>query len=222
MPPHDLLILVHGLWMSGLAMTPLKHRLETEYSYPSQCFSYKSVSAPMVDHVKELREYAQAQRAERLHFVGHSLGGLVVLKLLESTADLPPGRAVLLGSPLQGSRAALGLARWPIGRTMLGMTMRDEFLATDPAASLKSSATRRTWDGRRDVGIVAGSTSMGLGRLVAELDSESDGTVLVAETELPGAKDHIVLPVTHTGMLLSTEVARQTAEFLRTGRFARN
>lgn len=205
--------------MSGLEMAPMRFRFEREYGFSVAPFSYPSVSAPMVDHVKALREFAQAQAATRLHFVGHSLGGLVVLKLLESTADLPPGRAVLLGSPLQGSRAAQGLARWPIGRAMLGQTMRDEFLAS--GSSPQPPASSRAWSGRRDVGIIAGSAGLGLGRLVANLDGESDGTVLVDETRLPGATDHLVLPVTHTGMLFSAEVTRQAAEFLRSGRFAR-
>lgn len=199
-------------------MAPLRSRLVNDFQFAAEPFSYASVSGSMVDHVKALREFAQGHRADRLHFIGHSLGGLVVLKLLEATADLPPGRAVLLGSPLQGSRAAQGLARWPLGRAMLGITMRDEFL---PAESLEPQSPARIWDGRREVGVIAGSAGLGLGRLVASLDGDNDGTVMVAETQLPGAKDHIVLPVTHTGMLFSAEVGRQCAEFLRTGKFAR-
>lgn len=199
-------------------MASLKSRLVNDFQFAAEPFSYASVSGSMVDHVKALREFAQTHRVESLHFIGHSLGGLVVLKLLEATADLPPGRAVLLGSPLQGSRAAQGLARWPLGRAMLGITMRDEFL---PAESLEPPSTARTWSGRREVGIIAGSAGLGLGRLVASLDGDNDGTVMVAETQLPGATDHIVLPVTHTGMLFSAEVARQSAEFLRNGKFAR-
>jgi len=205
--------------MSGLEMAPLRYRLERDFGFVAKPFSYPSMSAPMIDHVKALREFAQAQACERLHFIGHSLGGIVVLKLLEATADLPPGRAVLLGSPLQGSHAARGLARWPIGKAMLGLTMRDEFLAS--GSRPQSQVSSRTWSGRRPVGVIAGSGGFGLGRLVAALDGENDGTVLVDETRLPGATDHLVLPVTHTGMLFSGEVARQAAEFLRTGKFAR-
>lgn len=198
-------------------MAPLRRRLEKDYGFTAQAFSYPSVSAPMVDHIKALREFAQGIHCERLHFIGHSLGGIVVLKLLEATADLTPGRVVLLGSPLQGSRSARGLARWPIGKAMLGITMRDEFLPAD----LQVPPVERTWSGRRPVGVIAGAGGFGLGRLVASLDGDNDGTVLVSETYLPGAADHLVLPVTHTGMLFSGEVARQSAAFLRDGRFAR-
>jgi pimeloyl-ACP methyl ester carboxylesterase len=204
--------------MSGIELVSLKNRLNGDHGFEAVPFSYPSVSGSMLDHVKELREFAQSQKAERMHFVGHSLGGLVVLNLLEATADLPPGRAVLLGSPLQGSRAAQGLARWPLGKAMLGITMRQEFL---PGESLGPRTTVRTWNDRREVGVIAGSSGFGLGRFVAKLDGENDGTVMVEETQLPGARDHLVLPVTHTGMLFSGEVAKQTAAFLRTGRFAR-
>ena len=202
-----------------MELVSLKNRLQSDHHFEAVPFSYPSVSGSMLDHVRELREFAQAQQAQRMHFVGHSLGGLVVLNLLEATADLPPGRAVLLGSPLQGSRAARGLARWPVGRAMLGLTMRQEFL---PDEGLAPRSTLRTWNDRRPVGIIAGSSGIGLGRFVARLDGENDGTVMVEETQLPGARDHIVLPVTHTGMLFSGEVAKQTAHFLRTGQFEKS
>ena len=56
---------------------------------------------------------------------------------------------------------------------------------------------------------------------LVDLDGDHDGTVLVAETQLPGAKDHIVLHTSHTAMLFSTEVARQIVTFLREGKFQR-
>ena len=63
---------------------------------------------------------------------------------------------------------------------------------------------------------------MGLGRLVTTLDADHDGTVLVEETKLPGAKDHIVLNISHTAMLFSPEVAQQSVAFLKNGTFVRD
>ena len=62
---------------------------------------------------------------------------------------------------------------------------------------------------------------MGLGRLLSDLPEPNDGTVAVDETFLEGARDHIVLDVSHTQMLFSAEVAAQVVQFLREGRFAR-
>jgi hypothetical protein len=75
------------------------------------------------------------------------------------------------------------------------------------------------WAGERDLGVIAGDLSLGLGRLVGSLEGPNDGTVLVEETALEGASDHRVLRVSHSGMLFNRNVADETAAFLRDGRF---
>lgn len=165
----------------------------------------------MADHVRSLIDFAKAQKTSELHFVGHSLGSLVVLRTLEVTDDFPPGRAVLLAPPCQGSRAAQAIAQWPLGRIILGRAIQEECI----------ECVRHEWSGRREVGVIAGSLGLGLGRLFADLPADHDGTVMVEETRLPGAKDHIVLHTSHTAMLISPEVARQTVEFLQRGKFKR-
>ena len=64
--------------------------------------------------------------------------------------------------------------------------------------------------------------SVGLGKLFATFAGENDGTVAVAETRLPGLKDHLCLRTNHTGMVFSREVAEQTAAFLKRGEFLRD
>jgi len=210
--PPATIVLVHGLWMSGFELNVLKHRLEAEGDCFAVPFSYPSLTGSMSDHVHSLIDFAHSQASSQVHFIGHSLGGLVILRALELTNDLPPGRAVLLGTPLQGSQAARGVARLlPFGKAILGSAVHEECIGSTP----------REWSGRRDVGVIAGSMGMGLGRLFAHLDTDHDGTVMVEETRLPGAKDHIVLHTSHTGMLFSGEVAEQAWCFLRTGSFRR-
>jgi pimeloyl-ACP methyl ester carboxylesterase len=206
-----LVILVHGLWQSGLELFVMRRRLQADGSLRALFFSYPTVVGTMSNHVRRLIECARAHKAEQLHFVGHSLGGLVVLRALEITDDLPPGRAVLLGSPLQGSRTAQSLARLPFGRALLGGALTQECVEWSP----------REWSGRREVGVIAGSMGFGVGRLLANLDTAHDGTVLVEETRLPGAKDHIVIAASHTGLLVSAQAAEQTRHFLERGAFKR-
>jgi pimeloyl-ACP methyl ester carboxylesterase len=197
--------------MSGFELGVLKHRLEADGRFRAVAFSYPSISGSMSDHVRGLLEFARAQNSDQLHFVGHSLGGLVILRALELTDDLPPGRAVLLGSPVQGCRAAQGVVRLPFGKAILGAAVNEEVV----------QCTAREWKGHREIGVIAGSMGLGLGRLFAHLETDHDGTVLVEETRLPGAKDHIVLETSHTGMLFSPEVAEQAAYFLTHGVFRR-
>jgi pimeloyl-ACP methyl ester carboxylesterase len=203
-------ILVHGLWMSGLEFALFKQRIEANYNVTAVPFAYPSTSRPMDEHVASLREFVQKRRETRIHFVGHSLGGLVVLRLLENHKDIPPGRAVLMGSPLQGCSAARGFASWPFGKAFLGKAICEETVAR-----------KRIWSGSRDVGVIAGSLNLGFGRFFSDDSGDSDGTVLVSETHLQGAADHIVLPVSHTGMLFSNAVVAQATHFLDCGSFSR-
>jgi len=206
-------VYVHGLWQTGREALWLRRRLAQELGAEARAFSYHSIAADVTANAAALGEFLATIRTDSLHLVGHSLGGLVILKLFEQglATPLPPGRIVLLGSPLRGSRTARNLARWTWGRKFLGLGIREEALAE----------RERRWDQQRELGVIAGDLGVGLGRLVGRLEAPSDGTVSVAETELTGAADRVVLRVSHTGMLFSAAVAHQAAAFLRSGRFAR-
>lgn len=208
----SLILLVHGLWMTGHELFMLRRRLSAVTGLPAVTFSYRTLAGSLERHADALVQFARERGAGRVHFVGHSLGGLVILRALQQAADLPQGRAVLIGSPLQGSHAAREVLRlMPFARSLLGTAIYQECVET----------RSRCWNGQCEVGVIAGSRGMGLGRLFAPLEGEHDGTVRVEETLLPGARDHIVLPVSHSGMVLSSEVARQAGRFLQTGMFQR-
>jgi pimeloyl-ACP methyl ester carboxylesterase len=207
-------VYVHGLWQSGGEALWLRRRLAQDLGAEAVAFSYPSVAANATANAFALAKYLSAVRANTLHLIGHSLGGLVILKLFEQSpevqAALPPGRIVLLGSPLRGSRTARNLARLPFGRRIMGRSIHEEVLV----------ARERRWNRSRELGVIAGDLGFGLGRLVGTLGGPSDGTVLIEETQLDGAADRVVLRVSHTGMLFSAAVARAAGAFLRTGRFA--
>jgi pimeloyl-ACP methyl ester carboxylesterase len=210
---RTVIVYVHGLWQSGGEAVWLRRRLAQELDADVRAFSYPSVAADASTNAGELAKYLSALSADGLHLVGHSLGGLVILKAFELEpelhARLPPGRIVLLGSPLRGSRTARNLALWPFGRRVMGRSIQEEAL----------TARERQWDGARELGVIAGDLSVGLGRLVGPLRGPSDGTVLVEETLLEGARDRVVLRVSHTGMLFSAAVASAAGAFLGTGSF---
>jgi pimeloyl-ACP methyl ester carboxylesterase len=173
-------------------------------------FRYRSTTGTMSDVIVRLAELARSLRGERVHFVGHSLGGLVVYNLLEHFEDLPPGRVVFLGTPAVECRAAIGAAeRLAWASKLLGRSVATELL-TERA---------RRWEIDRQLGIIAGTRRVGLGHFFTTLDGDNDGTVSVNETRLPGATDFITLPVGHMGLLLSARVARETCRFLKEGRF---
>jgi pimeloyl-ACP methyl ester carboxylesterase len=213
----SVVVYVHGLWQHGAESHWLRRRLSQDLGAEARAFSYPSVAADATTNARALATFLMAIRADTLHLVGHSLGGLVILKLFEEDADaqarLPPGRIVLLGSPLRGSRSAKNLARLPFGKKIMGRGIGEELLGA-------ARGERRRWNRARDLGIIAGDLGVGLGRLVGTLGGPSDGTILVEETELDGTADRVVLRVSHTGMLFSAAVARAAGAFLSTGRFS--
>lgn len=153
---------------------------------------------------------ARLRTFDRAHVVGHSLGGLIAYETLAALADLPPGRAVLMGAPVRGSRAARAVAHRWYGPPMLG-----------PLALAELARERDCrWRGPRELGVIAGTRAAGIGRVFADLPRPNDGTVCLDETELPGASARVIHEVSHTGMLLSWAVAKSVTEFLRYGRMS--
>ena len=203
----EAVVLVHGLFMNGWEMAVLRHRL-AEAGFEPLRFTHPTVRQGPSANAHALQAFIEAIETERLHFVAHSLGGLVIRYLFHLYPEQRPGRVVTLGTPHQGSRAAVRLADYDWGRLILGESFESGLAGDLPE-----------WTGDYELGNIAGSYGLGMGRLLTRLPLPHDGTVAVRETHLPRAKDNLVLPVTHTGLLFSPEVARQVVHFLRCGRF---
>jgi pimeloyl-ACP methyl ester carboxylesterase len=200
-------ILVHGLWYRAWSMRVLARRL-AKAGLKVRCFSYPTRTLDPGDNAGALARFAQATDAPSVHFVGHSLGGLLVLSMLRRAPGLPPGRVALLGTPLQGSVVARRSRSLPGGAFLLGRA----------AQLLEGGLAWLPPD--RPTGMIAGVRPVGLGCVVGGLEPPHDGTVAVAETRVEGLADHLCLPVTHTGMLVAPGVAAQAARFLGGGGFA--
>ena len=210
---REAVVYVHGLWSSSADSILLRRRLANALGCEVWMFRYPSISSSMDGVIERLRGFIGEQHRhslERLHFVGHSLGGLVIYRFLERHADQPHGRVVFIGTPGVTCRAAVGLARLPLVGPFAGQCVREELLVE----------RERRWSHPRELGIIAGTRPLGFGHLIARLEGENDGTISVSETRLPGATDAITLPATHMGLLISTQVARETAHFLRAGHFS--
>ncbi len=200
-------IIVHGLWVHGLVMGWLARRI-AQCGFAARTYSYPSMQLTLSENAARLARHCLELKAPRVHIVGHSMGGLIVLKMLELHPRVHCGRLVLIAPPYRDSFAARRLARFPGGAAFLGRSM-SEWLA-QPRPGLHAAET----------GVIAGTRGIGLGCMVApKLPRPHDGVVTLAETEIPGVRDRVVLHVTHSEMLLSHEVARQCCAFLRRGRF---
>lgn len=208
-PSAESVLLLHGAWMNRWVMGYLAHALRAE-GFASHSLTYRTIRDTLDVHLLRLTRRVDALDAERIHLIGHSLGGVLVLRYLQRAPDRRIGRAVLLGAPVAGCRAAAGLARHAGGELLMGKS-----------ASVWRQPIDVSVDPRFDIGVIAGTGALGLGRMVMRLPKPNDGVVCVDETKFPGMRDHLILPIGHSVMLVSRRVARQTALFLRVGAFRR-
>ncbi len=193
--------LLHGVWMPRATMAWLAARLRAA-GFSTELVGYPSVfgtGEPAFDAVAERLRDADA-------VVAHSLGGLMTMEALRHAPELSIRRVVCLGSPLAGSAVAMQLGKHRLTRPVLGRSLD---LLMRGTGTVETVAT----------GMIAGVTPRGAGRWIARLPMPQDGTVSVAETQVPGLADHLQMPVTHTRLVYSAKVAQQTAHFLRHGRF---
>jgi pimeloyl-ACP methyl ester carboxylesterase len=203
-------VYVHGLWLPGEESLLLRHRLAQDFSLTFHALRYSAVLSGIDAITARLEELVRGLAAPEVHFIGHSLGGLILYRYFERFPNQSPGRVVFLGVPSVGSRAAERAARFAPIAHLMGPSVIDELLF---------SGVRR-WSHPQQLGIVAGTQPLGVGQLLANFGEDNDGTVAVSETQIAGATDQIVLPVSHLGMLVSPRVASEIGSFLTQGRFS--
>jgi len=205
-PSPAAVILVHGLWTGGWAMQGLRLLLSRR-GYAATALDYRSLAQGLDEHARRLAARIAALREPAVHLVGHSLGGLVILRYLRMHGEQRIGRVVLMGTPVRACMAGTRLGNLALGERLLGA-------GRDVLRNLPDDFRPRC-----ELGVIAGSRPWGLGRMVMRLPGSNDGVVRLEETEVAGMRDRIVLPVSHSGMLVSARAAREVAAFLERGAF---
>lgn len=212
----DNVICLHGFWAHGAGMYLIKRRLEKEYGMRALLFSYPSVRGTLDENAALLARFIHERGLDSTHIIGHSLGGIVALRMFANDPGAVPGRLVCMGSPLSGSRAADILSQQNWADPIFGQSLRSGVVH-----SVANEWGRHVCE-TRDVGVIAGTVPLGVGKFVANFTEPNDGTVAVTETRLAGARDHLIMDVSHKGMLVSPAVVDQAAAFLKRGSFLRD
>jgi len=213
--PRECVVLLHGIGMGAWVMHPLAVALE-EAGYRPLNLSYPSRTLPIEQIAGEwlparLRE-GDIASAPRVHFVVHSMGGLVTRLYLRDHRPANLGRVVMLGPPNHGSAAADRSSQSAFLRALMGVNLPR--LGTGEAA-----IAHHLGPADFELGIIAGQSALNpLFR--QDLGAEHDGAVTVESAKLAGMRDFIVLPHSHTVMLWRSAVHGQVIAFLRAGRFA--
>jgi triacylglycerol lipase len=213
-PPPEAVVLLHGLGRSDRAMRPLARRLAAE-GFRVHNLRYHSLRRAPEELAADLDAMLAACCADapRVHFVTHSLGGVLLRAYLAEHRLANRGRVVMLAPPNGGSELGDLVARWRVLRAVFGPTGCQLGTAADSLPNRLPAADF-------ELGVVAGTRSWNpLGSwLIRDAD---DGIVSVARTRLAGMADFITLPASHTAMPSSESAAAQAAYFLRHGRFDR-
>jgi hypothetical protein len=189
--------------MPGAAMQLLAMRL-ARLGYRPRIFAYRGRS-PFDSNVERLALFPENQSS---HFIGHSLGGVLILEMLNRHPEVKASSALLLGAPVRGCLAGRRFGRHHAGRWMMG--------ACGPLWEEREAA----W--RRDVplGVIAGTRPIGLGRAFGRLPGENDGVVCVSETTVDGMAARALVPQGHSLLIVSGQVGRLVEGFLDSGRLA--
>ena len=203
----ELVVLVHGIWMHGLAMQVIAKFLEG-HGYRTHRVSYDFLRASPAENAATLCREIRALGETHVHLVGHSLGGIVVLHLLHAHPELDVGRVVLLGSPVRGSDVARRVHANALLRPLLGRSVEGGLLGGAPGH-----------DGHVPLGIITGNGRFGLSALLYPSEESSDGVVAESETLLDNVTERITLPRTHSSMIFSRLCAEHVARFLASGTF---
>ena len=214
----ECVILLHGLARTSGSFRLLAAALEdagyvvANIDYPSRSQSVEQLAA---DAVSAGLETCDEEHATTVHFVTHSLGGILVRYHL-ALNELPVlGRVVMLSPPNRGSEAADRLKDWPLYRWFNGPAGQQ--LVTGPEG-LPGQLGKVDYP----VGIITGDRHSFMDSWLDEAFSgPHDGKVSVESARLEGMTDFLVLPYAHPFILQQDEVLMQTLHFLRNGCFRR-
>lgn len=207
----DIVVLLHGLGKSKSSMWLLRSRLENA-GFTVEAIGYHSLDRPpeqiLRDVTKEINSI-HVDSNQTVHFVGHSLGGLLIRAFLDSNKSQKLGRVVLIGSPSKG--------------TPFVDHFRDEWwmkLAGPTANALgtnEKSFPHSLHPPYYPVGVIAGVSNIINNEQF--IPGEDDGVVPVESTKIEGMTDFIKIKTSHSMMNYNEAVAEQTIEFLRHGKF---
>ncbi len=203
---REVVVCTHGIWMNGLVMQPIARYLQ-EHGHECVQYSYRSIRRTPKQNALMLGKFVQQLDADIVHFVAHSYGGLILLHYFDMFDQAKPGRVVMLGSPVGGSGVAKHLSKNNLfKKNILG----------ESSKTLLSGAPQ--WKGTHPLAVIAGTKGYGVGQLLgAQLEKPNDGTVAVSETKVENCTVHLQVPYSHTGLLLSKNVASVVDTFIRTG-----
>jgi pimeloyl-ACP methyl ester carboxylesterase len=214
--PSETVVLLHGLGRSSLSMKRIQWTLQSagyqvvNVSYPSRRFSVEQLSENYLHDVMATKVPASASK---VHFVTHSMGGILLRQYLTQHSVTNLGHVVMLAPPNHGSKLADKLKRRAVGRWILGP-------AGCELGTAANDAPQRLRSVDFPLGVIAGDVSLNpfFSRV---LKASNDGKVTVESAKVAGMSDFTVVHSSHTWMMWRAQTLRYILTFLREGNFGK-
>lgn len=210
-PENECVILIHGFNKTSLDMSSLDKYLSGS-GYNTECPTLPTTFRTVEDCTALFKQKFPeiAEKYDRIHLVGHSMGGLIIRKFLSENHVPNLGRCVLIATPNQGTDLAGFVARYFKFSLRLFRSIEDFQPGGLPIPSPMQAPTL-------EIGVIAGSDSnLLLGKFI---EGENDGRVPVDGVPFPGMTDFTVAPYGHHNIHHTAEVAILVINFLRNGTF---
>lgn len=216
----ECVVLLHGLGRTNRAMSTLDEELHkagytvVNMSYPSRSKSIEELSD---EYFPQALKYAQSYRYSKIHFVTHSLGGIIARQGLQKNQPENIGNIVMIAPPNQGSEAA----QYLLDSWMLGWFYKWWFGPAGKQLGIGEKALPPTIPALPyPIGIIAGNKHSWVdGYLAWQFPGENDGKVSLERAKLKEMQDFIVVPYNHIVIMKKPEVIKQVLHFLREGKF---
>ncbi len=211
----DCVVLLHGLARTSMSMNPMQRALDDEgfetvnVDYPSREFSVEELARIAIP--EGLAACRAIEGIEKIHFVTHSLGGILLRQYLSENGIAELGRVVMLGPPNQGSAAVDQLRDWPGFDWLNGP-------AGLQLGKGEDSVPLRLGPATFELGVIAGNRTIDP-ITSAVLENPDDGRVSVADTRLDGMADFVEVEHSHAFMMRMREPIELTIRFLEYGSF---
>ena len=216
-PSNETVIVLHGLFRTAFSMRKIARELKSDYrvvinNYPSRKNNIQALAELAIKPALE-----GCKGSDKVHFVTHSLGGILVRQFLLQNKIENLGHVVMLAPPNHGSEIvdrfqSFGLSNWAFDKV--------NGPAGAQLGTLKGHLPKTLGPVDFSLGVIAGNVSFNP-FLSSMLQGDDDGKVSVESSKIDGMRDHLVMPVSHTYMMSNDAVIKQIKCFLKDGAFAR-